>query len=178
MATTSNRAYRYPTGSDAPNGPLALSQLASDVDADVAALIAATTWTPTLLGSTTNPTIGNSTVIGRYWRTGTNRVDLFAWIKLGSTFTAGSGLYAISLPLAVNSTYNRQAIPLSFYDSSGPGYYRGIAHAGEDAATGVTNLSAAKLMYDNGSTHASLSSTAPVVPAQNDIIHIAGFYYI
>lgn len=137
-------------------------------------------YTPSIQGSSSNPTMGNSTVIGRYWRMGTSRVDVFISIKIGNTYSAGSGSYAITLPVAVNSTYDRQSIPMTFYDASVPTYYRGFMHAGEDAALGVTNLNEGKLFYHNdGATGmAGVTNAAPVAPATGDIYQVTGTYYV
>lgn len=54
MATTANRAYRYPAGTDPVRVPLDVQHLADDVDADVMTLGASTAYTPGL----TNITLG------------------------------------------------------------------------------------------------------------------------
>lgn len=56
-----------------------------------------TGYTPTLTAATTNPTVGNGSIIGRYKQYG--KVVFFAVeFVFGSTSTAGSGAWAISLP--------------------------------------------------------------------------------
>jgi hypothetical protein len=59
------------------------------------------TYTPTWTASTTNPTIGNGTLQGRYLEIGS---AVFGEIRVvfGSTSTRGSGTYAIALPFASN----------------------------------------------------------------------------
>lgn len=57
-----------------------------------------------LTATTTNPTLGNSTVVARYRRAPTSDVmDVQIGITIGSTFSAGSGSYRWSLPFAVQS---------------------------------------------------------------------------
>jgi hypothetical protein len=57
-----------------------------------------------LTATTTNPTLGNSTVVARYRRsTGADVMDVQIGIIIGSTFSAGSGSYRWSLPFAVQS---------------------------------------------------------------------------
>lgn len=137
-------------------------------------------YTPTLKGSSTDPTMGSVTSRGRYWRVGSNLVRVFAWIKLGAGFSAGSGSYAITLPVSVNATYNRQSIPFTFYDASATGHYRGFAHAGEDASPGTTNLDVGKLLYHNDGAigFQGITNAAPVVPASGDIYELSGTYYV
>ena len=137
-------------------------------------------YTPALLGSTTNPTMGTPTVLGRYWRRGSRRVDVHIWIKIGAGFSAGSGAYAVTLPVNVNATYNRQQLPMTFFDTSATAYYRGFAHAGEDAAgSGATNLGTAKLFLHGASDFTpGVTNSSPVIPATGDIYEISGSYYI
>jgi len=56
-----------------------------------------TSYTPVLTALTTNPTLGNSTLTGKYVQAGKYfhaRINL----TIGSTFSAGSGAYFLSLP--------------------------------------------------------------------------------
>jgi hypothetical protein len=61
-----------------------------------------TTWTaytPTFTASTTNPSIGNGTLLGSYWQFG----KLLAFnieVGWGSTTSIGSGVYSFGLPVA------------------------------------------------------------------------------
>lgn len=136
-------------------------------------------YTPTITSNGTNPTMGTVTSLGRYWQRGTRRIDVLIWIKIGAGWAAGTGSYAVSLPVAVNSTYNRHSLSFTFYDSSAPNYYRGFAHAGEGASIGSTDLSAAKLYYHVAAadSYAGFTASAPVAPALNDIFEICGSYY-
>ena len=61
-------------------------------------------WTPSWTASTTNPTIGDGTLTGRYSRIG-NIVIASIYLLFGSTSNAGAGTYYFSLPVAANSSY-------------------------------------------------------------------------
>lgn len=62
------------------------------------------TYTPTWTAATTNPTLGNGTLQGRYRRLG-SMVIVWIWWKAGSTTTFGNGSYAFGLPpLAARTT--------------------------------------------------------------------------
>lgn len=137
-------------------------------------------FTPTLVSDGTNPTMGTVTSLGRYWRRGSRLVDVIIWIKIGAGFAAGTGSYAVTLPpVNVNATYNRQSLNLTFYDASGNAYYRGFAHAGEDATIGTTNLGRAKLFLHGASDFTpGVTASSPVAPASGDIYEISGSYYI
>jgi hypothetical protein len=57
-------------------------------------------YTPTLTASTTNPTLGTSSVVGFYRKLG-KTVDIDVAITIGSGFVAGSGGYQISFPSGI-----------------------------------------------------------------------------
>lgn len=62
-----------------------------------------TGYTPTLTATTTNPTIGNGSIIGRYKQYGKLVVFDIEFV-FGSTSTAGSGNYSFSLPPGLTVT--------------------------------------------------------------------------
>jgi hypothetical protein len=55
------------------------------------------TFTPAWTASTTNPTIGNGTLAGRYNKDG-KAIDAFVELVIGSTTSAGTGNYAFAMP--------------------------------------------------------------------------------
>lgn len=58
----------------------------------------------TLTATTTSPTKGNSTYVARYRApTGADKVDVQVRIDIGSTFSAGSGVYRFLLPFTANT---------------------------------------------------------------------------
>lgn len=66
-----------------------------------------TSYTPTWAGSTTNPTIGNSTLNFRYRRpAGADLVIVAFAVFIGSTFSAGSGNYTWTLPVTASSNWS------------------------------------------------------------------------
>lgn len=56
-----------------------------------------TSYTPTLTGSSGNPTLGNSVLLGRWMRVG-KIVHVVIKLTTGTTFSAGSGVYYFSVP--------------------------------------------------------------------------------
>lgn len=62
-----------------------------------------TAYTPTWTASTTNPTIGSSTVSGRYRLVG-HTIDVRISITIGAGFSAGSGSYSFRLPSGIAAT--------------------------------------------------------------------------
>jgi hypothetical protein len=57
-------------------------------------------WT----ASTTNPTLGNSTVTAEYQYLNAHTVVYNVFVVCGSTFTAGTGTYAFKLPVTLKAT--------------------------------------------------------------------------
>ena len=101
MATTS-LGIRYPVLSDTANVPRDIGYVAADVDALMVAERAAwTTYAPTLTGSTTSPT-GWTATYARYRQRG-KTVQVRVKLTAGAGFTAGSGNYVISLPVAAHA---------------------------------------------------------------------------
>ncbi|MET9517044.1 hypothetical protein [Streptomyces sp. NPDC002994] len=79
-----------------------------------------TSFTPTWTGATTNPSLGNGTLVGRYMKIGrTCKVSMI--LTIGSTSTFGSGNLRLSLPFTgasvtggpgvLNFTYSRAPSP-------------------------------------------------------------------
>ena len=98
-----------PTGATGLTGPTgATGATGATGSTGVFSTGAWTTYTPTWTASTTNPTIGNGTLQGRYIELGS---AVFGEIRIvaGSTTNRGSGTYAISLPFS-SIGYNHQPI--------------------------------------------------------------------
>jgi hypothetical protein len=129
---------------------------------------ALTAYTPSLIGSTTNPTLGTGSVrSGSYYQLG-KLVVANAHIKFGSSgVAAGSGFYLISLPVAPKSIGSglRQVGSLWAYDDSGNDY--------EDGAVIVDGSNTRVQMMIAG-TWASNSS--PWTWAANDLIGMSISY--
>jgi hypothetical protein len=130
-------------------------------DGEVRSYAAPTLFTPALRGSTTNPSLGSGALqFGRYYDDGT-RIHGDVKIRLGSGFTAGAGVYSISLPLAAHAddvAENLLAGVASYYDlSSGITYNMACAVFTTDSI----------LFYIDGTSQA-LSATSPAVPAAGD----------
>jgi hypothetical protein len=79
-------------------------------------------YTPPWLAASTNPTIGNGTIVGRYWLR--NKTCGFRIvITFGSTTNGGTGAYTFGLPFQAASLAN-QYVPGAFY--AGAGFFQGL----------------------------------------------------
>lgn len=77
-----------------------------------------TSYTPSWTASTTNPTIGNGSLTGAYLQAG-KLIAFRARVLFGTTTTAGSGNYSLSLPVAARSSH-RWSFNGIVFDASGP----------------------------------------------------------
>lgn len=122
-------------------------------------------WTAT----TTNPTIGNGTWVGKYLQVN-KYVDFWVTITVGSTTTVGSGIYQITLPVAPVSGHPC-IFEVQYVDSSTSANYRGT--------TQFVSGSKVNLLYDAstaGGALSGLTNAAPAVPATGDTYKITGSY--
>jgi hypothetical protein len=129
-------------------------------------------YTPAWTASTTNPAIGNGTLLGGYRRIG-NQIDFWIQFIAGSTSTFGSGAYYLSLPVATtieSGSYNfgYQVILLDSGTAWYPNYY-GIGTS--DGQTG-------KFLILNSSTLAAITPTSPFTWTTGDVIIVQGSYRV
>jgi hypothetical protein len=120
-------------------------------------------WTPTWTASTTNPSIGNGTLSGRYCLIG-KLITAKIFLQLGSTSTAGSGAYSFTFPIA----------PLNYRLVSG--VYR-LRNVGGNLYEGaVEPFSATFALIRDGGTY--VTNATPFSFADQDIIGIGLSYEI
>ncbi|MGW4810560.1 hypothetical protein ACWEPB_02795 [Kitasatospora cineracea] len=62
-----------------------------------------TSYTPTWTAVTTNPTVGNGTLVARWCRTG-RKITYIGSLTLGSNSNGGTGIWLMSLPVAAAAT--------------------------------------------------------------------------
>lgn len=128
-----------------------------------------TAWTPSpalTVISGTNPTMGNSTVVGATHQIG----KTILWrlrITLGSTFAAGSGTYALAMPFGIGGI-------LSNEDPIG---YGQVLAGGTRRAIQVYALTVNTAFMVRTSTEADLTSSGPGVAwAAGQVISLTGVY--
>jgi hypothetical protein len=127
---------------------------------------ASETYTPTWTASTTNPTLNNGTLSGRYFRIN-KMVFVQIYLQIGSTTNVGSGSYRWALPFTAAS-------PIAFFLSIGSGRYY-------DASTVTATLTT--VIFGGTTTYVNMyypstfiGSASPVVPAVGDEYHL-NFWY-
>lgn len=128
-------------------------------------------WTPVIIGTTTNPTMGNSTVVGRYFQVG-KMVTLNIYIQFGSTFNPGAGAYTIpTLPVAPRTDY-WQNLQMACSSMSPAGDLTGYAKI--EGSLGIARIH----VYTGGTSVSLVALTASggFAPASGGRLLINGTY--
>ena len=79
------------------------------------------TYTPTWNAATTNPTLGNGTLVGRYVQIG-KTVHCTISLTFGSSTSIGSGAYTFSLPVPASASQQLPVGGARLRDNSAPAY--------------------------------------------------------
>lgn len=138
-------------------------------DNDLALSTFATDWTPSWTANTTNPTIGNGTITGRYINVG-KLVIFYAEIVAGSTTAFGSGSWHIDLP--VNGEVARRFIlNAAAFDTSLSDDYQLLA-----VRSSSDQLSIKCDATTAGASMRAVNATVPFTWATGDTLHISGIY--
>lgn len=166
-----------PTGPEGPTGPAGPAGADSTVPGPTGATGATgsfaitpwTTYTPTLTGSVTNPTIGNGVLSGRYAVLGATIIGEIQIIAGTVGFTRGSGTYSVSLPTtAVFEAY--QPVGQVVMRDEGPGItYFGTAIFVNQANRIELFMHSQVAQFDEGS---AVTESSPFLFSANDKILI------
>ena len=126
-------------------------------------------WTPTWSASTTNPVIGNGTLVGRFKRDG-KKIDFYIHLTIGSTTSNGVGFYSFDLPVP------EVARPWSFdgyaFDTSLGDYYaiKSIRQASD--STGLIRADPTSA----GGPLRGVGATTLFTWATGDVLYLWGMY--
>ena len=145
------------------DGTVAVADLASAVGN----FGAWTAYTPTWTGNTTNPALGNGTIVGAYAQIG-KVVNFRILLTMGSTTTFGTGFYSFGVPVTAaagaTGSYTTVGSVVALDNSTTL-----IYEANPCLLTTTTVI----LRYQTGGL---FSNVAPVTFATSDIITIQGTY--
>ena len=123
-------------------------------------------YTPTWTAGTTNPSIGNGTLSGRYIQIGKLVYCQFT-MRAGSTTTFGSGIWRFSYPVAPNTTYaNLYQVGSIYALDNGAADYNGITQY-----AGATYMG----LIISGNW---VSATAPFTWANGDVLEVNVIYEV
>ena len=127
-----------------------------------------TAYTPSWTAVTTNPTLGSSTISGRYLLTGTKTgiVRITAAITTGGAWNAGSGEYKFSLPAGWTALTGLSSWGVTHILDSGTAHYSGSCQV-QSGATVIHPILAA-----DASGSRVVANTVPVTWATGDTIDV------
>lgn len=123
-----------------------------------------TAYNPTWTASTTNPTLGNGTLVGAYMQAG-KLIHFRLRLTIGSTTNVGSGAYSFGLPVPCVVGFNWAFAMTAVLQDAGSGRYTRAAYLASTTTFVLTDASGVNV------THAS-----PFAPANGDTISVAGTY--
>lgn len=125
------------------------------------------TYSPVLFSTGTNPTMGNSTVSGRY-RVDGKTVHVVINIVFGSSFSEGSGAYGITLPVPARADI-WQVLHVSAVMSG-----ERVGHAKIEGSAGVPRI---HILDDGGlKTFSTTVSPSQINPASGHRLIFSGTY--
>lgn len=129
-----------------------------------------TSYTPTWTASTTNPVLGNGTIVGSSIRVG-DLIYFRIQLQMGSTTTYGSGDYLFSLPVTPSSSAT--LFGMSQILDAGVAWYGG--YFPENVVSGTTSTFRLRTASGTGS---AVTPTVPFTFGNTDIIYIQGVYSV
>ena len=161
----------YPNAGDQPRR-LAFETLATTADTAIGNEVSASVsllglwanFTPTWTASTTNPTLGNGTLTGRYVQIG-KTVRFSIAVTFGSTTNIGSGAYTFSLPVAAATVQQFPVGGARLRDNSAPAYNMRTTYLLGSTTVAVASESGLNMGHNN-----------PWTWAVSDLINISGTY--
>ena len=126
-----------------------------------------TTYTPTWTASTTNPTLGNGTLTGRFCKIGKMCIVNIV-LNFGSTTNTGSGAYRWTLPALA-----QVAGPVGPYTGAVKGVRSGV---NSFAGVAETELGTQTILINGPTTAVAWGNTTPATWANGDTIAITIMY--
>ncbi len=141
--------------------------LNSDVRDDVNAFDADDSYTPSWTAATTNPVIGNGTIVGAFTQV-QKRVFWRVLITMGSTTTYGTGNWQISLPVAASAATALINFPIGNW-SGNPAGARSNGQVLHDSV-------ASRAFFVVGGAATLVTNTAPGTWANGNVFYMSGQY--
>jgi hypothetical protein len=167
--TNANITDKRELATSIQDGSLAITN--DDLSTDDDEPGAMTTYTPALTGSTTNPSIGSGTAVGQYSVVG-KLVSGDVTITLDTGASAGSGTYAISLPVATDASYSGVSV-------LGTAWLRDASSSQKLCGWAIWNTTTTVNINIANSTsnHGGVTNASPWTWASGDSISISFRYF-
>jgi hypothetical protein len=127
------------------------------------------TYTPTWGATTTPPTLGSTTITGRWKKIDTNTVivQLSVSITTGGAWNAGSGTYNFTLPAGLTAATGRVQVGSAHVLDNGTAHFAGTCQV----LSGGTTIAESAIADGSGSR--LLSNSVPVTWATGDQINLS-----
>lgn len=133
-----------------------------------------TAYTPSWTAATTNPVLGNGTLVGQYMKVG-RTCTVAIMLTIGSTSTFGSGFWRISLPAQAASVASGSPGILSWsYSTSAASNFMIGASPLPNSATNTDNIWMPH--QTNPGDWNVMDASSPMVPAASYILRGWGTY--
>lgn len=126
------------------------------------------TYALSITASTTNPTQGNSTYGARYRRINDHTVAVDIRVIVGSTFTAGSGVYMFSVPVAAADASGYGALGPAYILDNGTAEYIGVCRFNSGGLVMHLNKQDGTTTSGHVINSTFLQHNVPVTPATGD----------
>uniref|UniRef100_UPI003EB6C9CE hypothetical protein n=1 Tax=Nocardiopsis synnemataformans TaxID=61305 RepID=UPI003EB6C9CE len=135
------------------------------------------TYTPEWTAATTNPSIGNGTLDGRYRRLPGRMVSLRIQVIMGSTTNFGDGIYELGLPPGLPAEAGHRWLGVTHLQTAAPttDLFQGIALISGDSSGARIN----RIRYYSGGTGGELfnwSSTHNHIGGDGDLLTVQLLY--
>ena len=124
-------------------------------------------YTVSWTAATTNPSIGNGTLSGRYVQIGKSVIYSIALV-MGSTTTYGSGIWRFSLPKLVANSSVRYIGQWRAYDASTGASYSGV--------TSLSSGNSGIIIFSRDQGSSTLSNVVPFTWASSDELFVTIVY--
>ena len=131
-------------------------------------------YTPSWTAPTTNPTLGNGSLVGRYVKRG-NMCLISILLMFGSTTNGGSGNWSFSLPFPGKNNNGMSYFGIAHARDAGVNSYDRVAQI--VPVTDPNNISIFNQM-DNGTNVTNFAAAAPFTFASGDNVSIQIEYEI
>jgi hypothetical protein len=128
-----------------------------------------------LTANVTNPTKGNSTYSARYRQLNDHTIVYTVRISIGSTFSAGSGIYSFSVPVASSDSGMYGAAGAAWINDSGTTIRVGTVFA---ASASTVQIVIPKGTLTNGGESSNVTNSVPQTWATNDSINFTIVYEV
>ena len=162
--------YQGSTGPTGPVGGQGATGYTGETGPPASDALAWTAYSPTWTGSSSNPFLGNGTLVGRYKEIGKT---VFIYIKLtaGSSTTFGTGYWKFTLPVtALNSNV---VILNTLFLQSPSTWYQGMSYT---AYAGGDGTYVVPVLNQGATASAAVTSSVPFSWATGDTLTITGSY--